>query len=130
MKELKDVLTGTAITTVDAENTAMKVGSGSLSVFATPMMIALMEKATCNAASPLLDEGETTVGTSVNITHNKASAVGEVITATAKLSEVDGRRLVFAVSARNEADEVIGSGKIERFVVLADKFMKKVEGSK
>lgn len=93
-----------------------------------PFMLALMEKATCEAVADLLEDDETTVGTAMNITHIKASAIGEVITAKAILTEVDGRKLTFHVTARNDKNELVGSGTVERFVVLAEKFLRKVEG--
>lgn len=129
MKKLDSILTGSAATTVDSSNTAQAVKSGSLRVFATPAMIALMEEATCNACAPLLDDGETTVGTKINVAHTKASALGATVTAKAELKEVDGRRLVFTVSAHDE-NGTIGNGEIERFVVDADRFMKRTEGAK
>lgn len=119
MKEFHGEYKGEALATVNSTNTAAAVGSGSLPVFATPMMLALMEEATCEAASAILDDGETTVGIKVEITHDKASA---------KLEAVDGRRLVFSVSAKDDNGNIIGKGTIERFVVNCDKFMKKVNG--
>jgi predicted thioesterase len=116
-----------ATTVVDQTNTAITAQSGSLAVFGTPFMVALMEKATCTAVSSILEEGETTVGTKINVSHIKASGVGAKITASAVLTQVDGRKLTFSVSAFEGDGTVIGEGTIERFVVLADKFMRKVE---
>lgn len=118
---------GEALTIVNSTNTAITAQSGSLQVFGTPFMIALMEKATCEAVANLLEDNETTVGTKISVTHDKASGIGKVIKAEAKLVEVDGRRLVFDVKAFEEDGSVIGKGQIERFVVLIDKFMKRVE---
>lgn len=128
MKEFTAKLEGKAVTTVDHSNTAKAVKSGSLDVFATPMMLALMEEATCTACAPLLDESETTVGTCVSVTHDKASGLGVVITAIAVLENADGRKLTFSVQAIDENNNIIGKGTIERFVVLEDKFMKRVNG--
>ena len=128
MKEFTSVMKSEAITVVNSTNTAVAVGSGSLPVYATPMMIALMEEATCNACAPLLEEGETTVGTKISVSHDKASGTGATVTAYAALEEVDGRRLIFSVSAKDSDGNVIGKGEIERFVVLSDKFMKRVNG--
>ena len=128
MKDFRGEYNGEALTVVNQTNTAAAVGSGSLPVFATPMMLALMEQATCEACAPLLDDGETTVGIKVEITHDKASGLSTAVSASAKLEEVDGRRLVFSVSAKDEKGDIIGKGKIERFVVLCDKFMKRVNG--
>lgn len=128
MKEFTAKAEGKAVTTVTAANTAATVKSGSLDVFATPMMIALMEEASCTACAPLLENGETTVGVRVSVTHDKASGLGEVITAYAVLENADGRKLTFSVQAKDKNDNIIGSGTIERFVVLEDKFMKRVKG--
>ena len=128
MKEFVTKLEGKAVTVVNNTNTAEAVQSGSLAVFGTPMMIALMEKATRIAVSSLLDEGETTVGTKISVTHDKASGIGATITATATLENVDGRRLIFSVSATDDNGDTIGKGEIERFVVLEEKFMKRVNG--
>lgn len=126
---MKEFLMGASaseeVTVTDAY-TAAAAGSGSLSVFGTPFMIALMEKATCSAASSFLEEGETTVGTNINVSHIRASGIGEKITAKAELINADGRKLTFRVSAYNEKDEAVGEGEIERFVVIIDKFMKRV----
>ena len=73
-------------------------------------------------------EPEPTVGIKVEITHDKASAMGATVSASAKLEAVDGRRLVFSVSAKDDNGNIIGKGTIERFVVNCDKFMKKVNG--
>lgn len=116
-----------ALTVVNSTNTAIAAQSGSLQVFGTPFMIALMEKATCNAVADLLEDCETTVGTNIDVSHSKASGLGEVITATAILSEIDGRKLIFDVVAKEADGSVIGRGVIERFVVNSEKFMKKVE---
>ena len=126
MKEFKGELKGEALTIVNSTNTAVAAQSGSLQVFGTPFMIALMENA---AVVDILDDGETTVGTNVSVSHIKASGVGSVITAYASLldSDVDGRKLTFKVEAKEEDGSVIGAGEIERFVVLSDRFMKKVE---
>ncbi len=127
MKEIKIGASFEAITIVNSTNTAITAGSGSLSVFGTPFLIALMEKATCDAVSDFLEDGETTVGTAINISHSKASGIGTVVTAKAVISACSGRKITFDVSATDGNGDIIGSGTIERFAVLADKFMKKVE---
>ncbi len=127
MQEIITEVKGEALTIVNSTNTAIAAQSGSLPVFGTPFMIALMEKATCTAIADVLDDGETTVGTSVNVSHDKASGVGTVVIAYAKLIETQGRKLIFDVKACEEDGTVIGKGTIERFVVDSDRFMKKVE---
>jgi fluoroacetyl-CoA thioesterase len=85
-------------------------------VFATPMMITAMENAALNAIRGYLDPGESAVGTAVDIRHLAATPVGHEVTAEAEVTRVDGRRIAFNVSARDET-EVIGSGTHERIVV-------------
>lgn len=106
------------------ENTATAVGSGVLEVFATPMMIALMEKTACNSVIPYLDEGDGSVGTELNVKHVAATPIGMTVTCESELIEVDGRRLVFKVEAYDEVG-LIGKGTHERFVVNNDKFQSK-----
>ena len=125
LQELKPGLTGTAETVVREANTALAMGSGSLHVFATPSMIALMEQAACNAVAACLDEESTSVGTLVNVTHDAATGMGKAVTATATLVEVQGRKLVFEVTAADE-DKQIGKGTHERFIVNKEKFMAKL----
>ncbi len=110
--------------TVSDTNTALSVGSGSLKVYATPAMLALMEKAACKALEPVLGEGETTVGTLLNVKHLSATPVGMEVSATAELLEKDGRRYVFKVTASDECG-LIGEGTHERFAVLSEKFTEK-----
>ena len=116
---------GTASTVVTPENTAAAVGSGALPVFATPYMIALMENAACNAIADGLEEGQSSVGTKLDVSHDAATPV----TAKAELVEVDRRRLVFRVTAEDDAGP-IGQGTHERFLIMADKFLAKAEAKK
>lgn len=125
LQELKPGLTGTAETVVRETNTALAMGSGSLHVFATPGMIALMEQAACNAVAACLDEESTSVGTLVNITHDAATGMGKKVTAAATLTAVKGRKLVFEITAADE-DKQIGKGTHERFIVNKEKFMAKL----
>jgi predicted thioesterase len=119
-------LSGEAQITVTAGNTAATVGSGGLAVFATPMMIALMEKAALDVVQPYLGEGESTVGTLVNVKHMAATPVGMTVRAVARLEAVDGRRLRFAVEAYDDKEK-IGEGVHERFIILADRFLAKAK---
>ena len=113
---------GKAEVKVDDTNTAVTMGSGSLKVFATPAMIALIEKAACKALEGQLEDGQTTVGTKLDVAHVAATPVGMKV-----LTEIDNRRLVFEVVARDEKD-VIGKGSHERFIVNAEKFTAKTYG--
>ena len=117
---------GTVTIKVTKENCASAIGSGALDVFATPSMIALMENAACEAIKASLQPGESSVGTKVNISHLKASALEDTITATATLTEIDGRRLVFEVVA-NDSKGIIGEGTHERFVINVEKFLSKLK---
>ena len=118
-------LSFTATMRVSAEVTAEYIGSGDLAVLATPAMCALMENAAMMAVANRLEEGQTTVGTALNIEHSRATKVGEVITATAVLTAVNGRELQFNIAARDEVG-VIGEGTHTRFIVNREKFMAKL----
>jgi len=113
-----------ASTIVADNNTARAVGSGSLNVFSTPMMIALMERAACECLADCLDDAKTSVGTQINVEHTAASAVGSEITATATIDFVFGRKVEFAVTASDKSGE-IGKGKHTRIIVDTESFMKK-----
>ena len=107
---------------VAMSDTASVFGSGAAEVFATPMMIGLMEGAAMNAVKSYLPTGFSTVGTSVNIRHLSATAVGKKVWAEAELIEIDRKRLVFKVDAYDE-DKKIGEGIHERFIIDEGKFM-------
>lgn len=111
---------------VNEMNTAEALGSGSLAVFATPAMIALMEKTARLSVAPFLEDGQSTVGTLVNVKHLSASPVGMKITCRTELKEIDRRRLVFHVECSDEAG-IIGEGEHERFIIDEAKFMNKTE---
>jgi predicted thioesterase len=113
---------GGAEALVTPENTAEKLGSGDCPVFATPAMVALMEAAASRSVAPYLNEGETTVGISLNIRHSAATAMGRAVRAESELLEVDGRKLVFNVAAYDEAGQ-IGEGEHARAVVNREKFL-------
>ena len=107
---------------VSMNDTAKVFGSGAAEVFATPMMIGLMEAAAMNAVKDYLPEGHSTVGILVNIKHIGATKVGKRVWAEAELIEIDRKRLVFKVEAYDE-DKKIGEGFHERFVINEEKFM-------
>lgn len=115
---------GRAEAAVTVANTAAAVGSGSLSVFATPCMAALMEQAAVNAISPALGEGESSVGTRLEITHDAATPVGMDVWAEAQVTAVDGKRICFTVRACDGAGQ-IGGGTHERFLISVDRFLSK-----
>ena len=110
--------------TVTPEMSAARVGSGLVDVFATPMMIALVEK-TCNeSVLPYLDEGQGTVGTLVNVAHTAATPIGMRVWCESELVEVDNRRLLFKVKAFDDCG-AIGEGLHERFIIDTARFAAK-----
>ncbi len=111
---------------VTPENTAEALGSGTLPVFATPAMIALIEATASESVVPFLEEGSSTVGTHLDVAHSAATPVGMSATCVTELVEIDRRRLVFRVTVTDGKDE-IGSGTHERFVVDNAKFMSKAQ---
>jgi len=125
--EIKIGATGNADILVDESNTAMAIGSGDLAVFATPAMIALMEKAATLAIQGCLPEGNSTVGTMINVKHIAATPVGMKIAAQATLVEVEGKRLLFSVEVFDGKDK-IGEGQHERFIINVEKFMARTNG--
>lgn len=115
--------------TVTDELTAAHVGSGLARVFATPMMIALMENTCAESVAPHLEEGQSTVGTHLDVAHSAATPVGMQVRCESELVEIDRRRLVFEVKAFDEV-EMIGSGRHERFIIDSAKFQNKVNSKK
>ena len=115
---------GEVSTLAEREDTAQEVGSGSLLVYATPCMVALMEGAACEAIESALEEGQTTVGIELNIRHTAATPVGLEVRAEAEVTEVDGKVITFALRAFDEAGE-ISSGTHKRAVVNAQRFLDK-----
>ena len=122
-------MTHEVIGKVTEENTAVTVGSGSLAVYATPAMAALMERAAAELCQSECPEGWTTVGTELHIQHRAATPVGLAVRAVAEVTAVDGRAISLKVSAYDEREE-IGSGTHARFAVAVDKFMAKAEGKR
>jgi fluoroacetyl-CoA thioesterase len=112
--------------TVTLDKTAKAMGSGTMDVFATPAMIALMENTAFESVAPELEEGSGTVGTALDIKHVSATPVGMKVTCESELVKVDGRALTFSVKAFDEAG-LIGEGTHERFIVFEEKFQKKAD---
>ena len=129
MKEMQPGIKGLQEITVTESDTAAVYGSGSLEVFGTPAMIALMEKTALNSIVPYLDETEGSVGTALDVKHTAATPVGMKVTCESELIEVDRKRLVFRLSVRDEAGP-IGEGTHERFVIDNEKFMEKANGKR
>lgn len=123
MENLSGII-GREETVVSSENTAIAAGSGSLPVFGTPFMLALMEKAASVSVLPYLDAGQSTVGTLLNVTHSSATPVGMRVWAESIVTEAQGRKIAFKVRAFDEAGQ-IGEGVHERFIIDAEKFLQK-----
>lgn len=115
---------GRADDVVTEKNTAQTAGSGTLPVFATPCMTALMEKAAWTSLAPYLAEGESTVGTKLNVSHDSASPVGIKVWAESEVTAVDGKRIELKVAAYDEKG-LIGQGTHERFIITNDRFLAK-----
>ena len=109
---------------VTEELLAKNIGSGRVKVFATAMMIALMEKTAVLSVEPYLEDGQNTVGTGINVSHCSATPVGMKVWAETELVEIDRRRLVFKVAAYDECG-LIGEGTHERFIIDMDRFQTK-----
>jgi Predicted thioesterase len=124
MRELHIGLLGKESVTVNDTNTAKSIGSGMLDVFATPAMVALMEKAAAASVEPCLDDEQGTVGIKVNIEHISATPVGMNVTAESELIEIDGKKLVFNVTAYDDKG-IIGKGVHERVIINNIRFMEK-----
>jgi len=112
--------------TVTEEDTAKAWGSGTLQVYATPAMILLIEKTASESVMHELQEGETTVGTLLDVKHTSASPIGMSISCRTELIEVDRARLRFKVDVSDSKGE-IGTGFHERFIVRSDKFMMRTQ---
>lgn len=115
---------GKETTIVDESNTAKTMGSGTLDVFATPAMIALMEKTAWKSVAEELEESCGTVGIRLDITHDAPTPLGMNVTCESVLTGIDGRKLTFEVEARDERGK-IGSGIHERFIIDNKKFQEK-----
>lgn len=122
--EIKIGMKGEASTVVEREDTALEVGSGSLLVYATPCMVALMEGAACNAIEAAMEEGKTSVGTQLNISHISATPVGLEVRAEAEVIAVDKNTISFQITAYDEAGK-IGEGTHQRVIISSQRFLEK-----
>lgn len=115
---------GTAENLCEREDTALEVGSGSLLVYATPCMAALMEAAACAAIEEALGENETTVGIELNLKHTAATPVGLEVRAEAEVTAVEGKIFSFQITAYDEAGK-IGEATHKRALVNSQRFLDK-----
>lgn len=123
--EIKIGMKGEVSSIVEREDTALEVGSGSLLVYATPCMIALIEGAACEAIANAIPEDKTTVGVALSISHLAATPIGIEVRAEAEVIEVDDRTVTFQVTAYDESGK-IGEGTHKRAIVSTQRFLDKV----
>ena len=117
---------GTAEFKVTLSDSALVQGSGSLEVFSTPRLLALMEQAACNAIAPFLDEGTASVGVQVTLNHNAATPIGMQVWAEAKWTALEGRMLSFEIEAFDEGGS-IALATHQRCIVQTGRFMQKTQ---
>ncbi len=117
-------ITGSISTTVTKENTAKAMKSGTLDVYASPAMIALMEQTASESVAPYLEEGQGSVGIHLDISHDAPTPLGKVVTCHSTLTDIQGRCLTFQVTASDETG-IIGQGTHKRFIIDEQSFMKK-----
>lgn len=126
MSEIKPGLVGEVEIEVTPEQTAIHLRSGDVHVFATPMMVRLMEWASLSAVDPLLPPGQTTVGGYIAVHHLAPTPVGMKVRARAELEAVDGRKLTFHVTVHDEV-ELVGEGTHERWIINVGRFLDRVK---
>ncbi len=110
---------------VTEDVTASHIGSGTVRVLATPMMIALMERTSRISVKPYIGEGQETVGTHVNVSHVSAVPVGGDVWCETEVVDVDRRRVTFKVAVYSDKG-LVGEGLHERFVIDVDHFASKL----
>jgi fluoroacetyl-CoA thioesterase len=119
--------TATVELTVTDADTAQALGSGDVPVLGTPRVLALAEAATVAATARRLEPGQTTVGSRVELEHRAATPVGRTVTAEARLTTVEGRRLRFEVTVRDGGD-IAAVGTVERVIVDRHRFVERANG--
>ena len=122
MHQLKKGMTNVEKITVSKDKTASFYGSGSLDVFATPAMIALIENCALNCVEEALEEGYSTVGTKVDVRHLKATKLGKNVEARVELIVIDDKKLTFKVKAYDE-ERMIGEGIHKRYIINKKDFL-------
>ena len=114
--------------TVSEVLTAVKMGSGDMPVLATPAMMALMENAAMLAVADELPEDCTTVGGHIESSHLRPSKIGDIVSATAEVTKIDGKKIVFKVAAYS-GERLLGEGTHLRFIVDRERFVSKLTNS-
>jgi fluoroacetyl-CoA thioesterase len=111
---------------VEEQYTAFHVGSGSLKVLATPSMIAFMERASLEMLQRGLPEGQSTVGTVVNVRHLAATPAGQTVRVLSEVTGVEGRRVTLKVEVWDSREKV-GEGVHERYIIDVERFLQRVQ---
>lgn len=109
---------------VEERHTAKMMKSGTLDVLATPALVAFVEECAWTSVQSYLDEGQGTVGVSVQMVHKAPTPLGGEVKCQTELIQVDGRKLTFAFTVSDSVGEV-ASGVHERFIIDTEKFIKK-----
>jgi fluoroacetyl-CoA thioesterase len=117
---------GKKVIIVTVDKTATAYGSGTVEVFATPAMIALMEQTAMESVAPFLPETFVTVGAEVSVKHFKATLPGQTVSCFSKLISLEGKKLIFEVSA-SDGNALIGSGTHTRYIVDKQDFINKLK---
>ena len=125
-ENLKVGLKNSAEKIVGENDSALAIGSGSLKVLATPIMLAVMEKSAADLVEKILPAEFTSVGISLNIKHTAPTPIGMKIFAQAEIIAVEGKKIIFEIVANDERGE-IGRGTHERFIVDRKKFQSKAD---
>ena len=125
MQDIEIGIEGRAEMVVGTNDTAPRVGTGRIAVLATPVMINLMEEAALAAIEHLLPEGRQSLGTRIDVSHIAATPIGMKVVATAKVLEMDGRKVMLKISAHDEVD-LIGEGRHDRVVVTVANFQNRI----
>src|ERR687894_1284251 len=127
LPELAPGLVAQVELTVTDADTAQSLGSGDVPVLGTPRVLALAETATVVATSRQMPGGVTTVGTRAEVEHRAPTPVGRLVTATATLAKVDGRKLLFEVEVR-DGDAVVAEVRVERMLLDRQRFIARALG--
>ncbi|MET1046996.1 MAG: thioesterase family protein [Hyphomicrobium sp.] len=125
LSALRVGLAGSASVLVTEDRLATRVGSGNVPVFASPMLIALMEAAAVNCLHGHISEDLQSLGVHLNVTHSSPTPLGLTVTATAIVKAVEGRKVIFDVSA-TDGVERIGSGVHTRIIVDTKRFLARI----
>jgi len=111
---------------VEKKDTANHIGSGAAEVFATPALIALMEKTAFESIESLLPKGNSTVGIEINVQHSKASLPGAIITCKSEVVKIEGKKVFFTITANDEKG-IIGKAEHTRYIINSEEFMKRLK---